>query len=387
MKEYKLRLGERVGIYFVLATYFLCASVVLWMTYIGAMKNTFSSMLIGSIIFGIFFALITVVKLKWKLTISDERLVYIDAFSNHNVLLAEVTGYRYTAGHIYIELKDGSKEIKIERRFADDKEFLRWLADNYKDSDKVRYERETAAILENDEYGQSQEERSSKLNEARNISYGLNLAGFVIMVVSIFSKQFVEIQFIISALVPAISLFIYHRYKGLVRLIGENGTAKPTITVAFIFSGVALVVISSSYDIIDSSSLNYYVMIAILLIALAFGISIKDTYKLESNVRYLFAGGIIYIIVIGAMSTRGVNCVLDQTSPASYRTMVISKRIVAGSRGSGAHYVRTEPWGPVTGFDEIKVTADYYEQININDSLKMDLKPGLLGAAWYRLSH
>jgi hypothetical protein len=62
--------------------------------------------------------------------------------------------------------------------------------------------------------------------------------------------------------------------------------------------------------------------------------------------------------------------------------VVVDKRISKGRR-STTYYVKVAPWGHHYDKEEISVASSQYNEIQIGQMVKIDLKKGLFNIPWY----
>jgi hypothetical protein len=75
------------------------------------------------------------------------------------------------------------------------------------------------------------------------------------------------------------------------------------------------------------------------------------------------------------------NSGLDASPPTTSQAKVLGKWIVRG-RGGGP-MLDLGPWGPRAGRDTTHVPMDVYERARVGGSVRVLLRPGWLGMAWF----
>jgi hypothetical protein len=76
-----------------------------------------------------------------------------------------------------------------------------------------------------------------------------------------------------------------------------------------------------------------------------------------------------------------VNRAVDSSPPSTYRAVVLAKWIGRG-RGGGPT-LELGPWGPRAERETTLVSRDTYERARIGGSVRVLLRPGWLGMAWF----
>ena len=62
---------------------------------------------------------------------------------------------------------------------------------------------------------------------------------------------------------------------------------------------------------------------------------------------------------------------------------MVDKRVHKGSKGRRSYYVKVTPWGHHYDKEEISVSSDQFDDIQIGQTIKIDLKKGLFNIPWY----
>lgn len=133
----------------------------------------------------------------------------------------------------------------------------------------------------------------------------------------------------------------------------------------------------SFYSLILPGTITFIIMLVILF----------STHKLIDNTTksktWIYLSLIFNVFLFSYAGTYGVNCVFDNSEPIVYETEVIDKRISKGRRGRKTYYVKVNPWGHHYDKEEISVANSQYEEIQIGQTIKIDLKEGLFHIPWY----
>ncbi|PQJ74523.1 hypothetical protein [Polaribacter gangjinensis] len=133
----------------------------------------------------------------------------------------------------------------------------------------------------------------------------------------------------------------------------------------------------SFYSLILPGTITFIIMLVILF----------STHKLIDNTTksktWIYLSLIFNVFLFSYAGTYGVNCVFDNSEPIVYETEVIDKRISKGRRGRKTYYVKVNPWGHHYDKEEISVANSQYEEIQIGQTIKIDLKVGLFHIPWY----
>ncbi|MFN8715163.1 MAG: hypothetical protein ACK5Z2_20105 [Bacteroidota bacterium] len=132
----------------------------------------------------------------------------------------------------------------------------------------------------------------------------------------------------------------------------------------------------SFYSMIIPGTITFLIMLVILF----------TTHKLIANTTkskvWIYTSLIFSISLYSYAGTYGANCIYDQSEPIVYQAKVIDKRIYHG-RIHTMYYVKVTPWGHHYDKEEISIPKSQYDEIQIGQTLNIDLKQGLFKIPWY----
>lgn len=120
----------------------------------------------------------------------------------------------------------------------------------------------------------------------------------------------------------------------------------------------------------------FYIFSAVYLASLIFfvnGFKINDIFT-------TFA--LIICFIYGFQATIALNCLVDSSAPALYRTSVINKRIHT-YKGGKTYYIRVSPCGPIEHETDVKVEKVIYQKFNPGDEVNLFIHKGLFKMPWY----
>lgn len=139
--------------------------------------------------------------------------------------------------------------------------------------------------------------------------------------------------------------------------------------------------------ILDYEFESFYSMIipgtiafVIVLIILFATHSIID--KSTKSKGWIYLSLIFNVFLYSYAATYGANCVYDKSTPTVYDAEVVDKRISKGRKHT-TYYVKVTPWGHHYDKEEITVSSSHYDEIQIGQSVKIDLKKGVFNIPWY----
>ena len=133
----------------------------------------------------------------------------------------------------------------------------------------------------------------------------------------------------------------------------------------------------SFYSLIIPGAVAFCIMLIILF---ATHKLIEATTKSKA---WIYCSLLFNILLYSYAGTYGVNCVFDSSEPTAYDVEVVHKREKKGRRGSRTYYIEVTPWGHRYDKEEIRISSAEYEDIEIGETIEIDLKEGLLGIPWF----
>lgn len=132
----------------------------------------------------------------------------------------------------------------------------------------------------------------------------------------------------------------------------------------------------SFYSLIIPGSITFVAVLIILFI------THSAIEKSQKSRAWIYVSLITSIFGYSYAGTYGVNCVYDQSEPSVYEAKVVDKHISKGRRRT-TYYVKVMPWGHHYDKENVRVDRDQYDAIQPGQTVKIDLKEGLLGIPWY----
>jgi hypothetical protein len=121
-----------------------------------------------------------------------------------------------------------------------------------------------------------------------------------------------------------------------------------------------------------------FISIITLLFSTHKGVVSKNK-KISSTYIYLHLIFFIFIYSYGA--TCSINCAFDCSSPEVFKTKIVDKHISRGKHTS--YFIKVAPWGHHLDRESIRVSRNEYESFEIESTVEIDLKDGLLGIPWF----
>jgi hypothetical protein len=163
----------------------------------------------------------------------------------------------------------------------------------------------------------------------------------------------------------------------------ENGDDKYDVADFIDFAAIVIFVrvlidyeFEDFYSLVIPGTIGFIIMLAILL----------STHKIiidnQKNKLWIYSSLFFNIFLYSYSATYGINCIYDSSEPKVYDAQVIDKRF-SKSRKHTSYYIRVTPWGHHKDTEEISVARSQYNEIEIGEEIRIDLKKGLFNIPWY----
>jgi len=385
MKEYKIGKGWAIFIYIFTPLLIALFAWILIMPFV--LDDTPIEMLyflaplsIGMIAYMVVGLLDTI---KGKVIISSDTVSIRSTFINRDLEFDKIKGFKVEQNYIYILPNTTTKKrIKISTYIGNSGELTTWLRSKFPDLHQVNKEKENAEILDNFEYGRNTKERSFQLHQAKKIAKVLNWAGGLIFAWTLFKPEPYLYAILASISLPIIATFIVIYYKGLIRINEEKGSASPTVIVAVLITSCGLLLRALlDYNIFDYSNIWIpSIIIGITMISLVvFG---TREFKFK-NIRDYFSVLFLTIcfVCFGYGSIVTLNCIYDESVPQTYYSKVLDKHISSGKIKT--YHITLATWGSQTENDDVSVTEELYDNLEIDDNVNIYLKKGRFEIPWF----
>lgn len=319
-----------------------------------------------------------------RLTVDEHSLTETHLFSSRTILMEDIDGYRRGEKDIFhIILKDGAKSLQISRNLGDGKELIEWIEERYEDIDAREREKETEALLENEQFGITKKDRKARLENARKIDNVATIAGFIFCFWPIFYPRPFELLMIVVFLMPLAGVFITWYFKGLLKLYKKKSSPYPSLVLLMVMPVFgALLAGLRVYDLygFPNSAWSLIIMGAIFFTVVCVG----ACWKAITNERrkllicccvFVLAAVYSYSLLIFA------NCHYDKSVPEVWKVQVLHKRINRGK--STTYYLKLSPWGKFRNGKEVTVSRSFFDEVNETDSVDVYLKTGRWGVPWF----
>ncbi|KXX67142.1 hypothetical protein [Flammeovirga sp. SJP92] len=383
MKEYKIAKGWALFIYVAGS---LMIALFTFLPIYGLLKSDDDMVLFFGIAAIPMIILMTIAifdAAKSKIIITNTSIGKRSLFTNRDLPLSEVSGFRTDDKYTYIETKSKAyKRIRFGQYFENKQEIFEWLYSNFQDLNEVNKEKETQEILSNDEYGRTVEEREEKLGVAKNVALGFNVFGGGVGAYTLFITAPYELSIILSIITPILAILVLPFFKGLIRLNENKESAYPSIMVAIVLPSIGLLVRAVfDFNIYDYSNLwGPLLVLLLILIGGAVAVAHKEfDLKTAKGIGALFGISTILLLYSGGVIIT-TNCVYDESEPVAYRAEIIQKMKHTGK--TTTYKFELTPWGDQIEPETVTVSEDFYDQMEAGNTVNVYYLKGYLDIPW-----
>lgn len=387
MMEFRIAKGMRVfvfislGLFTFMGIYFLVAAP-------GELSANQKGL---SLFLGIFFLLFVVWglahALRTRLTIDERAVTMQTGFRTKTMLLKDIAGY-YIAGYnqIFLVPKNGRKALQIPTGLERAKELHQWVRARFDNTNTLQELEDTKAILSDERYGQTQDDRWLNLKRAKGIANAGSANGLALMIWGMFYPQPYEWVMIILLIAPWVAVFGTWYSRGLIRLTAKKGSGYPTLILLMLLpAGGLLYAVLRDYSIYDFPARGWIELIAATLLASAMCViaCAKSIAPEESKGLIVF-----FVVVMSAAYSFGVvvfiNCFYDRSEPEVWRAQVLQKHYSTGNYGTVSdYYLNLSAWGKFNKGEDVQVSKKVYNDVNNGDTVNIFLRQGRWKIPWY----
>lgn len=384
MKEYKIAKGWAIFIYLLAPILILLFSWLLILPFtIGNFSSNANWILIPVSIAMIALMVVGIIDTyKGRLIIYEDRIISISAFSKKELKFNEIKGFTADANYIFIEpYKKKKKSIKINKYIGGYNELLGWLSETFTNLEEQAIIEEEQVILNNKNYGWTEEIRERNLIKARRISKIINWTEGVVTVWIVFYPTPYQYAIMAAMIIPIVALVIVKFSNGLIRFNEMRGSAYPSVIYAFIFPSLGLMLRAVlDYEIFDYSNV-WPITIIITLIFLALLLIKQEEITFKKKSDYLTVASItLFLFIYSFGSVIHLNCYYDDSEAQHFTAEVLNKRI--GSGKTAIYYFKLSTWGEQEEVDEVSVDKEFYNRVEIGDEVSVYLCKGKLEIPW-----
>jgi hypothetical protein len=332
-------------------------------------------------------ALIMINLFKRKIILTDDSISYTSVWGSKELLVSKIKGYRKTKSAYYIyPINNTYSKISIydDASIDIDNALSDWLHAHLKDVDLVAFENDKQAIFNNPAIGQDEKQREDKYENAVIYAIAYNIAGAVLFMLSFMLNIQHWVLTGILLLFPFLGIFLMFYTKGIVRFFAKlHSSAYRSLYAGIAICEVCLIAkANSNTTLLSHDGLFWPVVIVGTFFSI---ISLLVITKWASSVllsQLFFI--VLFAFGYGLGSVLVINYSFDISKEQIIPTTVKSRYTVQNK--STLYMLTLNDWGSYNKTEDIEVSSEFYNTINIGDSLKVHLKQGALHLPWFVIS-
>ncbi len=377
-QEYRISTWQKV-FYGLIA--FIILGLALFLFNLPKAKNAF---LILIPLFLLFISTLIVINfVKRKLVISENSILCVNLFSRKELKLTAIKGYRLNGKFIKIEPISENDAIISIRSYTDLEDNIKitnWLAKNFTDLDAFDLETEHQKLLKDKSLGFSENERSEKIKNTKEICLAYNIISSFLAFIMLFIDQLFS-YFILLAL-PLIGIVLLYSFKLIKFISNPKRSMYGYIFIGFGVPCFFLLLKTSEFNILNLDNILLPIGIT-SCIMLAF-LMIKGINKSVQSLVGQIIALLLFSVLYGFGSIRAINCEFDQSKLLTYNATVIDHSVSHGKKTT--YYLRLNTWGPQHKEQDEDVSKNMYHKTKVGDLVAIKYKEGFLKAPWYVIS-
>jgi hypothetical protein len=329
--------------------------------------------------------LIAISAAKRKVVITNSSIASTNVFGTREIAINDIKGCSITNKQIVIESKSANTPNVIIRNYPDfnnSYEMVSYLKSNFEDLDALNIQDETNKLLQDTSLGFTPEERERKLANANKIAIIYTVVGVMTIIAAIFFDSINTT--ILLMIYPLLAIVIMATSNGLIKFISnKKRSVYPFVLVGFFVPAIILLATATRNSRIYSFDNLWLPVIALGIAVFAL------IYRTGINSAMSNTGGQIAVMLALAMiysfgTMMQINYAFDKSPDKIYNARVIGHHISHGK--STSYYLYLSTWGPCHEQKQVGVGRNFYNDTNIGDTVKVDLKQGFLNAPWYVVS-
>lgn len=326
---------------------------------------------------------IMITAVRRKVTITDDTISVVDSFKTKEIATADIQGIRFGQKRIIIVPKNSDQKALVIRNYGSlnaSNRLVDYLTGTFTDLDAVDQDEEQRNLLQDPNLGFTVEERQAKLDNAKKVALGYNVLGVIVAVGCLFLKQ--SVFTILAMIYPLLSIAVIVTSKGLIKFSSDSKrSVYPFVIPGFFAPAVALFIKSMALYRIYSFD-NFwlpFIGLGVVVAAILFRTGINTSINKNPTAQLIFMAGLSLFYAFGTVDE--VNCGYDKSPDQIYKASVLGHHISHGK--STSYYLYLSTWGPCHEQKQVDVGSKMYYETNIGDSVKVDLKAGLLHIPWF----
>lgn len=386
MQIYRLGKGWRIATY-VIAPLFIIGFVYLLIT--SLLKPSLVNYLLMvpvSLAMISLFVYGTLDAWKGRFVIAHDRVILKSPGRLKMLMLTEIKGFRTDKNYIkIIPMRKDLKKISVSNYLSRSGEIIDWLGENYPNLDQVEGEEEERAILQNPEFGITEDARQRRLSEARKVAMIMNGGGVAVLLWVLFFPSPYELAISVGVLYPFIVIMISTSYRGMMKGDEHQNSKVPSIAMGFILPVIAFGLRMLKDFVILRYNNNLWMVISAggILIAFFYLLPVGGLRIRSANSAVIAASILLFSSLFSYAGYVAANCILDNSEPQYFNTPVVDKTFSRGR--SYSYYLILSPWDTLQKPERVQVSLGDYRETEIGDTVTVIQRPGYLRSSWVQV--
>lgn len=387
MTEYRIRTDSRIGGTLLAIVFGVMGLFLLARGSSGVPRREATVLLTGGV-FVVAMAVITALHVFLARLMLDEHSVTLrGVFGTRSLLVGDIAGYRLR-GYEYTHLisRNGGRGLKISDSYQRQDDIARWIRERFEDLDVAGQQQDEKAIMADDHFGRTEDERRVRLERAKTFALGGSFLGVILL---LWELLYPYAFLMIAALVmPWAVVYALWRSRGLIRLRVGRGSGYPSLLFPLLLP-VATVLVAAlrDYKIYAFPSKGWVMLAAMTVLTAALFLIVCARSVRPERRRALIVG---LTVLTAAIYSYGsivfINCYYDGNAPEQMRVRVVSKR-VAHEKYRDSYYLGLSAWGKLSEDNDVNVSGLMYDAVHKGDSVTVNLQPGKFGIPWYWVNY
>lgn len=206
-KEYRITKGWKIFIWICLP---LFMGLFGWLGIMPYTEDKFDltlALILTPISLGLEFLMILglIETIKSKLIIEKEQIINVGVFKTKKLDFDNIKGFKVDHNYLHFLPKNKKdKKIKVSTYVGKFGELREWCEQQFANLDLEEFVNEEKEILEDEEFGRTQEERDYRLTKAKKTTKTINTISWIVALSTWFYPHFYEIQIVLCGLLPIV---------------------------------------------------------------------------------------------------------------------------------------------------------------------------------------
>lgn len=324
--------------------------------------------------------------LMYRVVLTADGVEVLEPFRRSQLLSTEIRGRRMLrtqqgpAALVLVPKAESAKKLKISLVLKTDPAFDAWIA-RLPDLDQEELERSEQEIAETLYQDQMPQDRGLHIKRLKLLAKCLNGVTITVGIAAFVLPDYHHLVTATLIALPWVAVYLVARFQPLYRFGTRRNDAHPDLTGVLMIPGLLLM----ARALADAHAFDW---LGPLVLAFGGGLALSgaalrvDPWFRQQ--RWTAILTCVFIFAYGFGAGFEIDVLADSTKPSIYTTQVLGKRMSHGSK-SNTYYLGVGPWGPITGGDEISVSAARYDATRPGDTVCVYVGKGALQVPWYQV--